>query len=560
MSLGAAPGLPAAARRATWSFALLSAAALCLPVALAPGPIFNPGGVSLLLRFLGAALHPACDGASLALAARAALRTLEYAVCGSALSLAVGAPLGVLCADVFWREVAARRAGRPPLRGLPSWGVRFAAAVPRGAHEIVWGLLLVAILGVTPMSAVLALGLPFGLITARVFADTLDATPRGPMRVLRDAGVRPTVAFVYGLVPQALPQLLAYALYRLECGLRSAVILGLVGAGGLGFEIQLSLQSLRYGEVWLFLYALGALVAGVDAWSGVLNRRLRVSVLAGAVRVEDRAAPPAAQCPVLRRSLLGFGLLLCVSLADVDVLGALARAASGEPWRRLVVLARAAWPPRFDLAQAWELGGATLQTLRMSVLAMFIAALGGWLLSFPAAACLVPRAGSRRRTALGVLLFTRAVLTLARAFSEGLWVLVLLFTMFPGELPGALALGCYNGAVLARLMAHVHDTGDVRVLDALRAQGAPLPCAVAYSLVPAGLARCAGYVLYRWEVCARATAVVGVMGAGGLGRRLEERLAAFDYAGVSAALVFYVGLTLGVDVIGGWARRALAAR
>lgn len=191
---------------------------------------------------------------------------------------------------------------------------------------------------------------------------------------------------------------------------------------------------------------------------------------------------------------------------------------------RVAGLARASWPPRLsgDVAGLPALAD---ETLRMSVLA--------------------------------IVVVTRSALTLARAFSEGVWALALLFVLFPGELPGALALGLYNAAVLARLMAHVYDSADLRALHALRDQGTALPCAVAYALVPQSLTRCAGYVFYRWEVCVRATAVVGVVGAGGLGRRLEERLAAFDYAGVAATLVFYVALTLGVDACSAWARRAL---
>lgn len=69
-------------------------------------------------------------------------------------------------------------------------------------------------------------------------------------------------------------------------------------------------------------------------------------------------------------------------------------------------------------------------------------------------------------------------------------------------------------------------------LEALHAHG--VPCATAYGLVPGSLARCAGYAFYRWDVCVRATAVVGVAGAAGLGRSIEERLRAFDYAGLAA--------------------------
>ena len=90
----------------------------------------------------------------------------------------------------------------------------------RAIHELIWPLLFVSFLGLDPLAAVLAIALPFGAQTAKVFAEILDAVPTGPLRSLRNAGSRRGPALAYGLLPGAMPLLLSYSFYRFECAIR----------------------------------------------------------------------------------------------------------------------------------------------------------------------------------------------------------------------------------------------------------------------------------------------------------------------------------------------------
>ena len=125
--------------------------------------------------------------------------------------------------------------------------------------------------------AVLAIGIPFAAITAKVFAELLDESPRQPLLALQASGVAPLQAFCYTLLPQAFPNLLSYAFYRFECSIRSAAVLGIIGAGGLGFQILLSLQSLRYEQMWTLLFMLCLLSGLSDMWSSLLRNRLHLT-------------------------------------------------------------------------------------------------------------------------------------------------------------------------------------------------------------------------------------------------------------------------------------------
>ncbi len=209
---------------------------------------------------------------------------------------------------------------------------------------------------------------------------------------------------------------------------------------------------------------------------------------------------------------------------------------------------------------------AGLDTLAMSILAMVVAGVGGLLFSFPAAhnfllpgGILQPEGDRSPGALLGTAAFglTRLMLLLLRAVPAPIWALVLLFVFFPGILPGALALGLYTLGVLGRLMAEVTENLDARPLRALRAQGASGGAVFLYGVLPATASRNAGYLLYRWEVAIRATAMVGVVGAGGLGRVLQDQLSSFDYPAVTATILAYVALTFVVDLLSARVRRDL---
>ena len=159
---------------------------------------------------------------------------------------------------------------------------------------------------------------------------------------------------------------------------------------------------------------------------------------------------------------------------------------------------------------------------------------------------------------MAVSLLTRAFLLVVRTIPAPIWALILLYVFFPGILPGALALGLYTLGILGRLMAEVIENLDDRPLRALAAQGASPPQVFLYGVLPSTMPGFASYIIYRWEVCIRATVIVGLVGAGGLGRLLTEQLSSFDYRSVTTTLIFLLGLTFLVDLISLFTRRALS--
>jgi len=516
--------------RRAWLVALVVAVTWALwSAGVGRRELVNPGGWTLLSRFWKAAVHPELSGDFLRTTWSATWTTIAFAVLGTALSVVIGCIGGVLTSETWWRRSRPRRAGAAA--GVrPGWFVgRVLSGLPRGVHEAVWGLFLVNVLGRDPMVGVLAIAIPFGAITAKVYAELIDESAQGPYDALRAAGAGRLGALAYAVFPRTLGDLVSYAFYRLECSLRSAVILGMIGAGGLGFQLSLSFQSLRYGEMWTLIYALVAVSAAADLWGAALRRRgtpglVRRSAVAGAVLVT----------------------------AGVVHLGPdVGRLVSGRTRSLLAEFARDAWPPSLPGGGWTELGRQTLDTVQMSLLAIALASTLAILVAFVAAR------GGRTRPRRLVAAGARLLLLVTRAIPPPVWALLVLFVLFPGPLPGAVALGIYNFGILGRLTAEVVENLDPRPEAALRALGAGGAQAFAYGVVPVAFARFAAYSLYRWEVAVRETVVVGVVGAGGLGRLLEQQRAAFDFNGMLGTVFALIAVSLVVDGISAWARRSL---
>ena len=228
--------------------------------------LVHPGGAGAFAEILRSLFTPELSASFLRLAVEASWKTITFAVAGITLAVAIGFPLGVVGSGVL----ASGRGSRWAAIGI----VRFLLAVLRSVHELVWAWLFVVAIGLSPMAAVLALAIPYSGILGRIYSDILVDVPEEPLRALRSSGASELKVLVYGRLPIALPDMIGYTFYRLECGIRSAAILSFVGIAGLGYQVQLSLDDLLYDEVWTLLLFLIALVALVDVWSGLVRRSL----------------------------------------------------------------------------------------------------------------------------------------------------------------------------------------------------------------------------------------------------------------------------------------------
>lgn len=227
------------------------------------GQFLSPDAFARMGKFLAELLRPELAPAYLVKVLTASMETLAMSALGTLLAVALGLVLA-LPASKTWPEDPARfrAVTRLVLNGL------------RSTPELVWAALLLIAAGLGPFAGTLALGLHTSGVLGRLFAESLENAPAEPAFALRTRGVGEVRIFLYATLPQILPQLISYTLYRWENNIRAAAVLGVVGAGGLGQMLAFHMGLFQMGETSTILIAMLLLVALVDALSYVCRKRM----------------------------------------------------------------------------------------------------------------------------------------------------------------------------------------------------------------------------------------------------------------------------------------------
>lgn len=218
-------------------------------------------GLEKLGGFFGA-MWPPSDGGVLPRILRSLWETFAMAFAGTVIGALVGAPLGILGA----RTVVPN----PVIHFL----LRRFFDIFRGIPALVWALILISALGLGPLAGVIALALEDAPRFAKLFGEAIENADDRPREAVRAAGGGPLAMFRYGLLPQTIPVWTSQMLYFLERNFRAAAVLGIVGAGGIGFELSERIRIFAFHEV-LFITALYMVcVAALDVVSAQLRKRL----------------------------------------------------------------------------------------------------------------------------------------------------------------------------------------------------------------------------------------------------------------------------------------------
>jgi phosphonate transport system permease protein len=236
-----------------------------------PAILFDPTTIAVTGRFLATFFPPRLDPEFLTLVFRSTLETLALATAGLALALAIAVPISLAVS----RSLSISRIGPARKRWL---GVllrapaRWLLVVLRSVPEIVWALLFVRAVGLGPTAGVLAIAINYAGMLGKVFFEIYESGDTRPARAILEAGGGRTGAFCYGILPVAAPELVSYSVYRWECAVRTSVVMGFIGAGGLGQQMELSIKMLNGGEVATMLLVFLLLVLFADAISAALRR------------------------------------------------------------------------------------------------------------------------------------------------------------------------------------------------------------------------------------------------------------------------------------------------
>jgi phosphonate transport system permease protein len=477
------------------SLIFLISALVCLAVADIAITALNPWGE--MLRLVRGILSPDV----LSIEAWSVVWTVAFAVVG----VGIGATAGFLLAIAFPHFAA----------------VRGTAIVLRSIHELFWALLLIQVFGLGATTGVLAIAIPYAGIFAKVFAEIIEEADLSAERVL-PAGTSAVSAFAFARLPEVAGRFKTYTLYRLECGLRSTLVLGFVGLPTVGFHLEGYFKQGNYAEAAALLGVFYVLIGTRRLWARPTT--LPFLVIGSLLLLPEGVGGGSALANLARfvtHDIVPF------PLRNGDI-GSLATWGAFAAWLQPIVWSKV-------LPGAWN----TIVLAQIALVGMGILAL----VLFPLVSRqFVGRIGQPAG---------RVLLVVVRSTPEYMLAYVLLQLLGPSMLPAVIALAVHNGAIVGYLMGRHADALDYRA-DAPK--GLNL---YAYDTAPRLYGQFLAYCLYRWEIIVRESAIFGILGVATLGYHVDAAISELRFDVAVILILATVGLCAIIDVLSRHLRKAL---
>ena len=548
-------------------------------------------------RFLSGAVSPALSDENPVLPADAKpflarlgsdlLRTIRYALIATSLAIPAGLLLGFLASKQWWP-----RQGPRFLLQWIRWPIRIFLSILRSIHELIWAIFFLSAFGDAPLSACLALALPFTGTLAKVFSELMDEQNRSARDTITAAGGSGAQGFVGSIFPMALPDMVSYALYRFECALRSSAVLGFIGVETIGLSLNRSFENGYYGEVWTALYVLIVTVVLIEGLGHLTRRRMTVGKMRErrAALTEGELRKTAPRDWVLR----GIGLtwlaviLMAFSVGKPLVTPMLEGQRSERLSRFLTKLTPDPVAPEKSVAswqerqKAWSDGAgdflpwvtdlwnhpgqeAVCNTLAIALAAMILATF----FVLPLVPCAARSLASARP--LGVItsrgwLFqvigglTRGFFVLTRSLPEYLYAFILVGLLGPSAWPLIFALVLHNLGILGRLWAEVVENQRPSIPGTILQAGGSRVQAFVGALLPMSLNRFILFFFYRWESCIREATVLGMLGISSLGYYISIQQNYREYDDILFFTLLGVGLVVAGDLVSDLLRHKLRGK
>lgn len=466
------------------SFAFVALAALCLVFADISVTTLDPW--SELGRMLHGVLTP--DFFAVESIGTAVVQTIAFALVGVALA----ALSGIVLAQFFHIGP-----------------VRWLCAIARSVHELFWALIFLQMFGLSPLTGLLAIAIPYAGICAKVYAETLEETPATALNAL-PAGVSTVSTFFFVRLPDAWAHIKNYTLYRFECGLRSSAVLGFVGLPTLGYYLQTAFSEANYSEAAAQLIMFYAIIASLRLW--------------------------------MRPKLVGLYLLaapfVLAGTADIrweNVVRFLTEDIVPAPLRHADLGDPQAWS-QFGDWLAMMLGDQALPGIVATVVLTQIALVATAFLTLAFFPLISTQFFGRFGRGVGHLF-----LVIMRSTPEFILVYIFLQLWGPSMLPAIIALALHNGAIIGHLLGRYSD--EVR----LRPDSPSGMNRYAFEIVPRMYGQFLAYLFYRWEIIMRETAILGVLGIATLGFYIDSAIADIRLDRAMLLIAVTAVLNLGID-------------
>ena len=386
--------------------------------------------------------------------------------------------------------------------------VRVGCAFIRAIHELFWALIFLQMFGLSPLTGILAIAIPYAGIIAKVYAEILEeADPRPLTAVPVGAGRASTFLFVR--LPDAWAHFRTYSMYRLECGLRSSAVLGFIGLPTLGFHLETAFKEGLYSEVSALLILFYLIIATMRVW---MKKPLLPVYLVGAAAILPWG--------------VAFSWQHVVRFLTEDIVPHPIRA-GGEN----MMAALGDWVSMLLVDQIWP---GTIATVQLTMIALVATGLLT-LVFFPLISPLL--LGRAARTSGHVFL------VVVRSTPEYILAFVLLNLWGPSMFPAIVALSLHNAAIIGHLIGRFTETLQLR-LDAVKGMNRYF-----YEVVPRIYRPMLALLFYRWEIIMRETAILGILGIATLGFYVDSAFADLRFDRALFLILITAMLNICVDAI-----------
>lgn len=241
-----------------------------------PSAFLEPSNIKAMSRFASGLWPPEANSGFLMAIGKLLIETVEISLVSTALAIVFAFPLAILATRPRGEE------NSRPVAGTPAWLMRWACfhvaravlALLRGIPELMWALLFVVAVGLGPFPGVLALAAHSIGILGKLYAEMWESVDLRLVEMARVTGASELQTLAFVRMPVTLPVFLSYTLFRWECNIRSATVLGFVGAGGIGTQLMISMKLFMYQEVATLIAAIFFLVIFVELAGQYLRTRI----------------------------------------------------------------------------------------------------------------------------------------------------------------------------------------------------------------------------------------------------------------------------------------------
>ena len=467
------------------------------------------GGFNLFQEFLKSAFTPKINNEIIIAVIYRLNETILIGFFSWLVSIIFGVVFGILSSKIFYK-----------IFKIPVFFfsvIKFSLTIIRSIHEVIWGLLLMQIYGIHYSIGIIAICIPYIAVNSKVFAEQLETIDYSSFEYINQINASQCSSLITLIWNPIINTFRNFGLYRLECALRSTVLLGIFGIGGIGTSIFLSFQTLNFRELWTYLWSLAILII----LSGLIFKKIKFNTTNKILSIFFIAV-------FFITILFSFSYFLYFIFNN-----------NFENFNSVSFLFKSS----SDLG-LFDFLKLILETIILSLLSTGIA------ISLPPLVIGIFNNNSSK-------IFIKIFAFLLRLIPTPVILLTLLTFNNPSVSLAALTLGLHNAGITSKLLFTNLESLDRRNYIAMKSLGISKKTSWLLGLFSQQAKSYLAYCAYRSDIIIRETAIVGVIGSVGLGWQLQESLSSFAWQEVTIVLIAYSSIAIVGELINGKIKNSL---